>query len=135
MAKKAAGNYQKAQVNTASPGQRVVLVYNAITKNLRSALVAFNSDDPTKYEKINNSIQLAQKLILELQIALDKEKGGEIAENLHSLYEFWREHLSNGNVEKDSKKIRDVLQMAQELQESWTEAEKKVRNAPPSEEK
>jgi flagellar protein FliS len=127
MGKKPAGIYQKAQINTASPGQRVVMVYNAITKNLRTALAALNSDDPAKYETFNNSVQLAQKLILELQLALDKEQGGEIAENLDSLYEFWREHLSNGNAEKDPKKIREVLLMSQELQDSWAEAEKKVR--------
>jgi flagellar protein FliS len=134
MAKKIAGNYQKAQVTTATPAQRVVMVYNAITKNLRTALVAFNSDAPSKYETINNSIQLAQKLIIELQAALDKEKGGEIAENLDSLYGFWQEHLSNGNAEKDSHKIKEVLQMAQELQESWKEAERKVRHSQPNDE-
>lgn len=126
--KKAVNSYQTVQRNTASPGQRVVMVYNAIVKNLNIASEAFSESSPQRFEKINSSIQLVDKLILELQLALDKENGGEIAKNLDALYTFWREHLSMANAEKDVKKISEVMKMAQELTESWIEAEKQTRN-------
>ncbi len=131
MAKNVLGNYQKVQASTASPGQRVVMVYNGIIKNLRGAIVALGRDeDPSiKFEAFHNCIQQADKLIIELQIALDMENGGEIAESLNSLYTFWKEHLSDANVEKSSKKVRDVLNMAEKLVESWIEADKKVRSS------
>jgi flagellar protein FliS len=129
MARKTIANYQKVQMKTASPGQRVVMVYNGIGKNLRTAVEAFDKDDPARFEVISNSLQLAEKLIFELQLALDKEKGGEIAENLDNLYSFWREHLSNANAEKDKKKVEEVLEMVDELTESWQEAERKTRNS------
>jgi len=125
--KKMVNSYQTVQRNTASPGQRVIMVYSAIVKNLNQASEAFTEQSPQRFEKINSSIQLVDKLILELQLALDKEHGGEIAKNLDALYSFWREHLSSANAEKDAAKIQDVLKMAQELTESWIEAEKQIR--------
>ncbi|OGV31295.1 MAG: flagellar export chaperone FliS [Lentisphaerae bacterium GWF2_45_14] len=129
MAKRIIDSYQTIQRNTASPGQRVIMVYNAIVKNLNIASEAFGQADPQRFETINNSIQLADKLILELQLALDRERGGEVAKNLSDLYSFWREHLSGANAEKNPKKIDEVLKMAQELTNSWVEAEKQTRKS------
>lgn len=127
MPKKVTEIYHKVQAETASPAQRVVMVYAGIVKNLKIAINAFNETTPSKFETIHNSIQLSEKLILELQLALDKEQGGEIAKNLESLYVFWRSHLSDANVEKNPAKVKEVLSMVEELHKSWTVAEKKLR--------
>lgn len=120
-------NYQKVQAKTATPGQRVVMVYEGIVKNLRLALDAFGDDSPTRMETIHNAIQLSEKLIVELKLALDKENGGEIAESLESLYDFWLEHLSQGNVNKEPKYIREVFTMVKDLTESWRQAVRKAK--------
>ncbi len=128
MAKNALGAYQKVQANTANPMQRVIMVYNGINKNLKLALEAFNREDPGRFETINNSIILAEKLIVELKAALDKENGGELASQLDGLYTFWLNHLSDANRKKDSGKLQEVQTMVQELTEGWTEAEKQLKN-------
>lgn len=127
MARSLASNYQKVQANTASPGQRVVMVYKGIGKQLEAAIAAFGSTTPQKFETINNSLLAAEQLILELQLALDKERGGEIATNLEKLYIFWRNHLSEANIQKDVEKVKNVLDMVKNLTEGWVAAEKKVR--------
>lgn len=128
MTKKITDLYQKVQAETATPGQRVIMVYTAIVKNLKIAIDAFATDLPQRFETINNALQLAENLIIELQLALDKEKGGEIAKNLESLYIFMRRHISDGNVEKNPAKIKEVLKLVEDLLKSWTAAEKKVRS-------
>ncbi len=128
MAKNALGAYQKVQANTANPMQRVIMVYNGINKNLKLALEAFDRDDPARFEAINNAIILAEKLILELKAALDKQNGGDLAMQLDSLYAFWIEHLSDANRKKDRKKLQDVQIMVNELTAGWTEAEKQLKN-------
>ena len=128
MTKKISEIYQKVQADTATPGQRVIMVYGGIVKNLKIAIDAFATDTPQRFEVINNALQLSEKLILELQLALDKEKGGEIAKNLESLYIFMRRHLSDANVEKKPAKVQEVLKLAEDLLKSWTAAEKKVRS-------
>ena len=129
MGRNSLGAYQKVQANTATPMQRVVMVYNGINKNLKLALEAFHLDDPGRFETINNAIQLAEKLILELKLALDKENGGDLAVQLDALYVFWLNHLSEANREKDEQKIRQVQEMVQELANSWVEAEKQLKNS------
>ena len=127
MPKKIIDTYHKVQAETASPAQRVIMVYAGIVKNLKLAINTFNETMPNKFEIIHNAVQLSEKLILELQLALDKENGGEIAENLESLYIFWRHHLSDANIEKSPEKIKEVLTMVEELHKSWIAAEKKIK--------
>ncbi len=127
MAKNLASNYQKVQATTASPGQRVVMVYKGICKHLETAIAAFDTTTPQRFETINNSLLAAEQLIMELQLALDKQRGGEIATNLERLNVYWRNHLSEANVGKDCEKVKNVLGMVKNLMEGWVAAEKKVR--------
>lgn len=128
MSKKTLGNYQKVQLTTATPIQRVLMVYNGINKNLKSALDAFYANEPDRLVVINNSIQLAEKLICELQLAIDKENGGEIASQLDALYTFWIAHLSAANREKQPERVKEVQIMVQELTNSWMEVEKQLKS-------
>lgn len=128
MSRNVAASYQKVQATTASPGQRVIMVYKAIVKNLESASAdCDNVKDHGRFERINNNILNTVQIIRELQIALDKENGGELAENLDQLYAFWRRHLHKANIEKDKQKIEDVLKLAREMLEAWIVADRNVR--------
>ena len=128
MSRNVASSYQKVQATTASPGQRVVMVYKAIVKNLEKASADCDkTDDFERFDRINTLIQNTVQIIRELQVALDKESGGEIAENLDQLYAFWRRHLHQANMEKSKQKIEDVLKMARELTDAWIVADRNVR--------
>lgn len=127
MAKSITSAYQKVQANTASPGQRVIMVYKGISKSISEAIDESESDDPDRFFRINDKIQFAQKLIMELQMALDMERGGEIAANLNKLYTFWRRYLTEANVAKDKQKLQHVLDMVLDLTESWIAAEKSLK--------
>ena len=128
MARNVAASYQKVQATTASPGQRVVMVYKAIVKNLETASADCDKkDDFERFERINVALQNTVQIIRELQIALDKENGGEIAENLDQLYAFWRRHLHLANMEKSKQKIEEVLKMVRELTDAWIVADRNVR--------
>ena len=120
-------NYSQVQVNTAGPGKRVVMMYDGILKNLRLAKNHMQALTPDNIEQAHNAIQLSQKLILELQLALDHDNGGEISSTLDGLYAFWLDHLSSANIEKDTKKIDQVISMAKELRDTWDEAVKEAR--------
>ncbi len=115
-------------MKTASAGQRVVMMYDGIVKNLKLSLEYMTTNNsPENIEKVNNYLQLSERLILELKLALDMEKGGEISKNLNNLYEFWISHLSEANVEKNPQKIKEVLAMVDELRETWSKAAKEAR--------
>ena len=129
MAKNALKSYRKAQVNTATPAQRVVMMYEGLCKELAKGKVAIEEQDKDikNIEIANNAINLASQIILELNLALDMELGGEISKNLRDLYEFWIQHLSEANTERDVQKVADVLTMAEEMRDTWREAAKKAK--------
>ena len=129
MARNNAQSYRKAQINTASPGQRVVMMYEGLLKELkksRHAILKIN-EDIGQIEIANNSIALSQQIILELKLALDKDKGGEIATNLEDLYTFWIEQLSQANIKKEGKILTPVIDMVSDLRDTWKQATAKAR--------
>jgi flagellar secretion chaperone FliS len=129
MARHNAQSYRKAQINTASPGQRVVMMYEGLLKEIKKARHAMLKidEDIGQIEVVNNSIALAQQIILELRLALDKDKGGEIASSLEDLYNFWVDKLSDANIKKDPKILNPLIEMIGELHVTWKQATIKAR--------
>ncbi len=126
-ARKPANSYTQVQVNTAGPGRRVVMMYDGILKNLRRAKVLLQDLNPEAIEEVHNSLQMAEKLILELQLALDHDAGEEIASTLDGLYSFWISHISEANMNKDPKMVGEVINMVKELRDAWDQAVKDAR--------
>ena len=129
MARHNAQSYRKAQINTASPGQRVVMMYEGLLKEIKKARHSMLKidEDISQIEVVNNSISLAQQIILELRLALDKDKGGEIASSLEDLYNFWIDQLSDANIKKDPKILNPLIEMIGELHVTWKQATVKAR--------
>ena len=125
MARRSLGAYKKVQANTASPGQRVVMVYDGVRKSLKAAILAIESGNPEEIETANNQIQLAEQLVTELKRALDM-RAGEVSVTLKDLYEFWLRHMTEANTEKDAKKLEEVQEMVEQLLDTWKEAVKRV---------
>ena len=127
--------YQKTNVNTASQGRLVVLLYDGIIKQLTLAGTFIEPDGkikPKNIEQFGICIQKAQAIITELQVSLDMERGGEIARNLMSLYVFFNEELLAANINHNKEKLDFVLKMVKDLAESWRKVANSVANAPAS---
>jgi flagellar protein FliS len=45
--------------------------------------------------------------------------GGDIASNLRKLYSFMSKRLSEANIKRDPKMIREVIELMEELNQSW----------------
>ena len=119
--------YREMNIATASPMQLILMLYDECLKSLDLAEKAFAISGPERIEQISNHMLHAQDVVTELAIALDFEKGGEIAHNLHRLYDFMIKHMSHANVKKDLKALQDVRRLILELREAWTEV---ARNEP-----
>jgi flagellar secretion chaperone FliS len=97
----------------------IVMLYDEAIKSLSTALNSFDMEGPERIERINNNVILAQNIITELAVSLDMEKGGEVASNLHRIYDFMLDHLTQANVTKDRQPITEVSTLMQDLRESW----------------
>lgn len=125
--------YQRTNINTASQGRLVVLLYEGAAKHLTAALSLFDSNfkiKPSDIENFGIHLQKTQAIITELQVSLDMEKGGEIAKNLMSLYVYFNEELMTASINKDKAKIEFVLKMVKELADSWRMIANSTANAP-----
>ena len=118
MAAKAYDAYKKNEVTTKTPGQLVVMLYDGAIKFLKQAIQSLDEGDMLqKGEKISKAIAI----IDELNVALDMEAGGEVAQNLRALYVYFRKQLNHANIQKDRHVIEEVMNMMQSLGESWRE--------------
>ncbi len=113
--------YRKSAVDSASPLKLVVMLYDGALRFLNQAKVAIRQKD---YERQNDQCKRAQDIISELMSCLDREKGGEIAENLMSLYVFAYDRIVQGNIEDSELYIDQAMKVLTDLRESWAELEK-----------
>ena len=119
--------YKQVQVKTANKEKLLIMLYQGCIKFLRLAKKSIEEED---IQGANNYIIRSQDIIRELMNTLDREKGGEIATNLYSLYDFMNRQLIEANVNKDVEKIEVVEDMMMELLDSWKQiaGEKKKKN-------
>ena len=124
MATNAYQKYKNTQIETANQEKLLIMMYNGAIKFSKQAKEAINKND---YEAVNNSLVRTQAILLELQATLDHQKGGEIAENLDALYDYMKRRLTDANVDKEKEPIDEVIDMLNELKETWVEASKKIK--------
>jgi flagellar protein FliS len=119
MAANALRAYRNHSVTTQTPGQIVVLLYEGAIRFLKQALEALDKKD---HVEKGRWISRALDILSELNMSLDLEKGGEIAQNLRKLYLFMHSHLLKANYRKDREMIRQVIRMLEELLTGWKQA-------------
>ncbi|MFM9872201.1 MAG: flagellar export chaperone FliS [Fimbriimonadaceae bacterium] len=113
--------YRKSSVDSASPLKLVVMLYDGALRFLNQAKVAMQQKD---YERQNDQCKRAQDIISELMSCLDRERGGEIAESLMSLYVFTYDRIVQANIEDNELFIDQAMKVLGDLRESWAELEK-----------
>ncbi len=65
-------------------------------------------------------------IITELDRCLNFEAGGEIAVNLHNLYNYMMGELVLANIHYDADKLMHVSELLQNLRKGWVEVRNKV---------
>ena len=108
--------YQEHAVTTQSKGHLVVLLYDGAIRFLNQAIEALEAGDLARKGEL---VGKAMDIVNELDTALDMDAGGEIANNLRSLYDFMRRHLLQGHLRNNAQTLRDVVAILEELNEAW----------------
>lgn len=116
---KQAAQYKKNQIETASPEEILIMLYDGA---IRFLLVAKKAHEEKDLEKYHNHLIKAQHIILEFMNTLDMEVGGEIALNLYRLYEYLHHRLVQANIKKDVAMIDEVVDHLRGLKTTWEEA-------------
>ncbi|MGC9453864.1 MAG: flagellar export chaperone FliS [Phycisphaerae bacterium] len=108
--------YRSNQIGTESRGRLIVMLYEGAIKFLNLALDELQAGE---FDKKGEHINKAIDIIHELNVCLDMDAGGEIAENLRGLYLFMIRHLTEANMQRDPQRIREVVSLLTDLNEGW----------------
>ena len=116
---KQAARYREAEVLSASPAQLVVIVYEHLLVNLRRArLLASEQDGMAR----SDALERARAALTELLVTLDRDKGGELANRLGSIYTFVLSELVVLGVKPDTKRMDAIIALVGELHEAFSQA-------------
>src|SRR5262245_6765641 len=111
-----AQTYLQTQVQSRSPLELVVMLYDGAIRFLEQAGDAMDQRDmPTKARAISK----AMAIIAELQSTLNMEQGGEIALQLDGLYTHITTRLVDANVQRDRAPINEVIALLRPLRDAW----------------
>ncbi|EEG76536.1 flagellar export chaperone FliS [Dethiobacter alkaliphilus] len=115
--------YKQNQVETSSPQQLIIMLYNGAIKFLKLAQMGITEQS---IEKAHTNIIKTQDIINELMASLDMNQG-EVASHLYSLYDYMNSRLLEANLKKDTQILSEVENMLTELRDSWVQALKFVQ--------
>ncbi len=111
--------YLKNQIETSSPEQILILLYDGAIKFLNQAKIGIQNKD---IELTHNNLIKAQNIISELRDTLDMEIGGELANNLFALYNYFNRRLVQANIKKEIEPVDEVLEHLRGLRDTWKQA-------------
>ncbi len=121
LAKNALNEYRStgnSSIVYADPHQLILRLMNGAIQRIAQAKGAIKQNDiQAKGEFLSKAIAI----IGGLSSCLDIEKGGELAANLDSLYEYMNVRLLEANVENNPAKLDEVINLISEIKSAWVQ--------------
>lgn len=117
-----AQSYRTTAIQTASPGQLTLMLFDGALKYMDQARAAFEeANEMRRYEQIHNAVARAQAIISELQHTLNMEVEGDLPTTLFKLYEYIFAQLQKTNLEKDMQYLENARNCLEPIRDSWSE--------------
>jgi flagellar protein FliS len=100
----------------ASPYQVVQVMLDAVLARIAEASGHLERGEVTaKGEKIGKALAIIEALVL----GLDKDRGGELAQNLERLYDYASRTLLKANLENRTDLLKEVISLLREIKLGW----------------
>lgn len=109
----------ETDVNSASPHGLIILLYDGAIEAIRKAKIYLEMNN---LEMKGSSLTRAIRLIQEgLAAAVDLPSGGQLAEQLLSLYDYVCKELVLSNLHNDVEKMDHCISLLADLRSAWSE--------------
>ena len=116
--------YQETSITTASPEQLVVMMYEGAILSLKQAATQIEMKDLMGKR---HSINRATAIIQHLQGTLDKQRGGNIAEDLDRIYTYVLGRILEGSIQLKPAPLHEAVKVLENLLDSWEEIARQKR--------
>ena len=107
-------SYQQNAVNTASPGELTLMLYNGCLKFIKFAKKAI---DAKNIEEKNTNLIKAQKIIHEFMVTLNMDI--TVSEELMAMYDYILHRFIEANVKTDVTILDEVEGLVTEFRDTW----------------
>lgn len=111
--------YKAQSINTMTPGELLMLLYDELIKRLARAEIALKSQN---YEVFDESIIRCREILRYLDDTLDMQY--PISHDLHRLYDFFSYELSRVQVGRNEKVLAEVKPRLTDLRDTFRQAQK-----------
>lgn len=106
--------YQNNSVNTSTPGELTLMLYNGCLKFIQQAKRALEQNN---IEEKNTFTQKAQAIVTELMVTLDQSQA--VSKEMMILYEFVNNRLLEGNIKGDAGLYDEAAGIITEFRDTW----------------
>lgn len=106
----------KARVESASPGQLVVLLFEGLLRSLvevRSAIVEKN------FQKKGEKLSSAMNIVLTLRESLDDSVDSDLPHNVDLLYDYIQRKMIEINQTMDINSLDEIVDLVITLKSGW----------------
>jgi flagellar protein FliS len=122
----ALGAYRTVDAYGAAAADRVTLISRLLQGAVDRIVTArghlVRQEPAAKGEELRRAIGMIEGL----RVALDHERGGEIATNLERLYEYMVRRLTEGNLHNDPAPLDEVAGLLNGIRGAWDEAARRA---------
>jgi flagellar protein FliS len=116
--------YRQTHVQSRSPLELIVMLYDGALRFTRETLAAMERGDLVAKR---DALSRALAILAELQGTLNLDQGGETAASLDSLYTYMINRLTEANVQRTPAPVHEVIQLLNGLRDAWAQ----VAQGPP----
>lgn len=119
MSLNAAVVYQGSKINTASPAELTLMMYDGAIKFCNKAIYAIENKEIVSR---NLNLQKAQKIIVELKATLDFKYS--VSSDFERMYDYIYGCLVDANVQQSKELVEEALNYIREIRDTWKEVMK-----------
>ncbi len=115
-------SYANTKVQTATPAQLTLMLYDGAVKFCNLAINGLEEHD---YYKTNENIKKVERIIEEFRATLNFKY--PVAKDFDNVYEYISKRLLEANIHKDREILEEVLEHLRTMRETWVEVMKRAK--------
>lgn len=115
--------YQNSRIQTASPAELTLMLYEGAIKFCNIAIMAVENNE---IEKAHINIRKVENIISEFQATLNYKY--PVAKDFNNVYVYIKDRLMEANFKKDKEILEEVLEHLRTLRDTWKEVMKLTKN-------
>jgi flagellar protein FliS len=118
--------YLEAALREATPVELIIILHDILARDLQAAIAAMEAGD---IEARCKELKHGFLVLAQLEGALNKEEGDEVAEKLSCFYAMARGQMLKAQMERDSKILGQLAGFVGDVRQAWMEVNSRQRPA------